>query len=141
MIDLKSDTSKKDRLHTEIFDTVKAIDEKMAVEKGIIGTQYDEEGEEEKKGGLRKRRRSEEEEEEAEEEEEEEDTSVTKLDLPPRRRECQKLKDHTICLANCPERNGCFLRQLIADSLHRLIIPQQKRRLRSLIPIWTPRRR
>ena len=51
----------------------------------------------------------EEEEEEEAEEEEEEDTSVTKLDLPPGRRECQKLKEHTICLANCPERNGCFL--------------------------------
>ena len=105
LIDLKSDTPEKDRLHTEIFDTVKTIDEKMTVEKGIIGTQYEEE--EEERGGLRKRR-SEEEEEEAEEEEEEEDTSVTKLDLPPGRRECQKLKEHMICLANCPERNGCF---------------------------------
>ena len=44
--------------------------------------------------------------------------------MPPGRRECQKLNEHTICLANCPGRNGCFLRQLIADSLHRLIIPQ-----------------
>ena len=77
----------------------------MTVEKGIIGTQYEEEDEEER-GGLRKRRRSEEEEEE--EEEGEADTSVTKLDLPPGRRECQKLKEHTICLANCPGRNGCF---------------------------------
>ena len=76
VIDLKSDTREKDRLHTEIFDTVKTIDEKMAVEKGSIGTQYKEEVEEEIRGGLRKRRRSEEEEEEAEEEEEEEDTSV-----------------------------------------------------------------
>ena len=64
MIDLKSDTPEKDRLHTEIFDTVKAIHEKMAVEKGISGTQYEEE--EEERGGLRKRRRSEEEEEEEE---------------------------------------------------------------------------
>ena len=55
---------------------------------------------------------------------EEEDTSVTKLDIPPGRRECQKLKEQTICLANCPERNSCFFRQLIADSLQRLIIPQ-----------------
>ena len=55
------------------------MDEKIAVEKGIIGTQYEEE--EEERGGLRKRRRSEEEKET--EEEEEEDTSVTKLDLPP----------------------------------------------------------
>ena len=87
VIDLKSDTPEKDRLHTEIFDAVKTIDEKMAVEKGIIGTQYEEE---EERGGLRKRRRSEDEEEEAEEEEEEEeeDTSVTKLDLPPGRPEC-----------------------------------------------------
>ena len=37
----------------EIFDTVKSIDEKMAVEKGIIGTQYEEE-EEDERGGLRK---------------------------------------------------------------------------------------
>ena len=78
----------------------------MTVEKGIIGTQYEEEEEEER--GLRRRSEEEEEEEEA-------DTSVTKLDLPPGRRECQKLKEHTICLANCPGRNGCFLRQLIAE--------------------------
>ena len=39
VIDLKSDTPEIDRLHSEIFDTVKTIDEKMAVEKGIIGTQ------------------------------------------------------------------------------------------------------
>ena len=115
VIDLKSDTPEKDRLHSEIFDTAKTMDEKMTVEKGIIGTQYEEE-EEDESGGLR--RRSE------EEEEEEVDTSVTKLDLSPGRRECQKLKEHTICLANRPGRNGCFLRQLIADSLHRWIIPQ-----------------
>ena len=84
VIDLKSDIPQKDRLHTEIFDTVKTIDEKMAEEKGIIGTQYEEEEEEEEIEGLRKRRRSEEE-EGAAEEEEEEDTSVTKLDLPPGR--------------------------------------------------------
>ena len=54
VIDLKLDTPEKDRLHTEIFDTVKTIDEKMAVEKGIIGTHYEEE---EERGGLRKRRR------------------------------------------------------------------------------------
>ena len=110
MIDLKLDSPEKDRLHTEIFDTVKTIDEKMAVEKGIIGTQYEEEEEEEERGGLRKRRRSEEKEEEAEEEEEEEeeDSSVTKLDLPPGRRECQKLKEHTICLANCPGNKWLF---------------------------------
>ena len=77
----------------------------MAVEKGIIGTQYEEEDEE--RVELRKRRRSEEEEEEAEEEDEE-DTSVTKLELPPGRRECHRLKEHTNYLSNCPERNGCF---------------------------------
>ena len=60
MIDLKSNTFEKDRLHTEIFDTAKSMDEKMTVEKGIIGTQYEEE---EERGGLRKRRRSKEEEE------------------------------------------------------------------------------
>ena len=38
VIDLKLDAPEKDMLHTEIFDTVKTIDEKMAVEKGIIGT-------------------------------------------------------------------------------------------------------
>ena len=114
MNDLKSNTSEKDRLHTEIFDTAKTMDKKMTVEKRIIGTQYEEE-EEEERGGLRKRRRSEEE----EKEEEEADTSVTKLDLPPGRRECQKLKEHTICLANCPGRNGCVFTQLIAESLHR----------------------
>ena len=110
VIDLKSNTSEKDRLHTEIFDTAKTMDENMTVEKGIIGTKYEEEEEEEERGGFRKRRRSEEEEEEKkkEEEEEEADTSVTKLDLPPGRRECQKLKEHTICLANCPGRNDFF---------------------------------
>ena len=92
VIDLKSDIPEKDRLHTEIFDTVKTIDEKMAVEKGIIGTVYEEE-EEEERGGLRKRRRSEEEEEE--EAEEEEDTSVMRSEFPPGRRECQQLKEHT----------------------------------------------
>ena len=106
VIDLKSDTPEKDRLHTEIFDTVKTIDKKMAIEKGIIGTQYEEE--EEERGGLRKMRSEEEEEEAEEEKEEEEDTSVTKLDLPPGRQEWQKLKEHMICLAYCPERNGCF---------------------------------
>ena len=111
----------------------------MTVEKGIIGTQYEEE-EEEERGGLRKRRWSEEEEdEEKEEEEEEADTSVTQLDLPPGRRECQKLKEHTICLANCPGRNGCFLRQLIADSLHHLIIPQAEEEAEESNPDMHPK--
>ena len=51
---MKSNTSKKDRLHTEIFDTAKTMDEKMTVEKGIIGTQYEEEVEEEERGRLSK---------------------------------------------------------------------------------------
>ena len=63
---------------------------------------------------------SEEEEEEKEaEEEEEEDTSVMTSELPPGRRECQQLKEHTACLANCTNRNGCFLRQLMTDRLKR----------------------
>ena len=123
VIDLKSDTPEKDRLHTEIFDTAKTMDEKMAVEKGSIGTKYEEE-EEEERGGLRKRKRSEEEEEMEEEEAEEEDTSVMRSDLPPGRRECQKFKEHTICLVNRTGKNGCFFRQLIADRLHCWIIPQ-----------------
>ena len=105
VIDLKSDTPEKDRLHTEIFDTAKTMDEKMSEDRGSVGTKYEEE-EEERGGGLRKRRRSEEEEEE---EEEEEDTSVMRSELPPGRRECQQLKEHTVCLAST-NRNGCFLR-------------------------------
>ena len=62
VIDLKSDTPEKDRLHTEIFDTAKTMDEKMAEDRGSVGTKYEEE--EERGGGLRKRRRIEEEEEE-----------------------------------------------------------------------------
>ena len=73
---------------------------KMTVEKGIIGTQYEEE--EEERGGMRKMGRSE------EEEEAEEDTSVMRSELPPGRRECQQLKEHTTCLANRTNRNGCF---------------------------------
>ena len=111
VIDLKSDTAEKDRLHTEIFDTVKTMDEKMAEDKGSAGTQYEEE--EEERGGLRKRRRSEEEEEEAEEEEEEEEMeegnmSVIRSDLPPWRQEHHELKEHTICLANHTNSNDCF---------------------------------
>ena len=69
------------------------MDEKMTVEKGIIGTQYEEEEEEEERGGFRKRRRSKEDEEEEEREEEEEaDTSVTKLDLPPGVENARSLK-------------------------------------------------
>ena len=86
VIDLKSDAAEKDRLHTEIFDTAKTMDEKMAEDRGIFGTKYEEEEDGERGGGLRKRRRSEEEEEE---EEEEEDTSVMTSKLPPGRRECQ----------------------------------------------------
>ena len=126
VIDLKSDTAEKNRLHTKIFDTAKTMDEKMAEDRGSFGTQYEEEEEEERGGGLRKRRRSEEEEEEEEAEEEEEDTSVIRSELPPGRRECQQLKEHMICLANRTNRNGCFLRQLMTDRLKRWIIPQAK---------------
>ena len=57
VIDLKSDTPEKDRLHTEIFDTAKTMDEKMSEDRGSVGTKYEEEEEEEEKrgGGLRKR--------------------------------------------------------------------------------------
>ena len=54
---------------------------------------------------------------------EEDNASVTKLDLPPGRQEYQKLKEHTICLANHTNSNDCFLRQLIMDRLNRWIIP------------------
>ena len=67
----------------------------MSEGRGSVGTKYEEEEEEveERGGGLRKRRRS-------EEEEEEEDTAVMRSELPPGRRECQQLKEHTTCLAN-----------------------------------------
>ena len=109
MIDLKSDTPEKDRLHTEIFDMAKSIDQKMDADEESIDANYIEEEEEERGGGLRKRRRSEVEEKEEEEEEMEEgNTSVTKLDLPPGRQEHQKLKEHTICLANHTNSNDYF---------------------------------
>ena len=76
VIDLKSDTPEKDRLHTEIFDTTKTMDEKMAEDRGSVVTKYKEEEEEERGGGLWKRRRIEEEEEEDEEEMEEGNMSV-----------------------------------------------------------------
>ena len=57
LIDLKSDTPEKDRLHTEIFDTAKTMDEKMTVEKGSVGTKYEEEEEERGGGIFRKRMR------------------------------------------------------------------------------------
>ena len=108
VIDLKSDTPEKDRLHTEIFDTAKTMDEKMTAEKASVGTKNEEEEEERGGGGLRKRRRSEEEKGMEEEEAEEEDTSVMRSELPPGRRECQQLKEHTTCWANRTNRNGCF---------------------------------
>ena len=43
VIDLKSDTAEKDRLHTKIFDTAKTMDEKMAEDRGSFGTKYEEE--------------------------------------------------------------------------------------------------
>ena len=82
--------------------------EKMAEDRGSFGTQYEEEEEEKRGGELRKRRRSEEEGEEEEAEEEDEDTSVMTSELPPGRRECQQVKEHTTCLANRTNRNGCF---------------------------------
>ena len=58
VIDLKSDTAEKDRLHTEIFDTAKKMAEKMAEDRGSVGTQYEEEEEEEEdRGGLMKRKK------------------------------------------------------------------------------------
>ena len=51
LIDLKSDTPEKDRLHTEIFDTAKTMDENMTVEKGSVGTVYAEEEVERERGG------------------------------------------------------------------------------------------
>ena len=108
VIDLKSDTPEKDRLHTEIFDTAKTMDEKMTVEKASVGTKNEEEEEERGGGGLRKRRRSEEEKGMEEEEAEEEDTLVMRSELPPGRRECQQLMEHTTCWANRTNRNGCF---------------------------------
>ena len=38
VIDLKSDTREKDRLHTYIFDTAKSFNQKMAVDEGSIDT-------------------------------------------------------------------------------------------------------
>ena len=113
MIDLKSDTPEKDRLHTEIFDMTKSIDQKMDADEESIDAndiEEEEEEEEEEERGRGKRRRIEEVEEEEEEGEEMEDgnTSVTKLDLPPGRQEHQKLKEHTICLANHIDSNECF---------------------------------
>ena len=67
MIDLKSDTLEKDRLHTDIFDTLDV---------GSVSTNDDEEEEEEK--------------EDKEGEIDEEDAAVMRLDLPPGRREHQK---------------------------------------------------
>ena len=142
VIDLKSDTAEKDRLHTKIFDTAKRMDEKMAEDRGSVGTQYEEEEEEEEErgGGLRKRRRIEEEEEEEEDEEEEEEgnMSVISSDLPPGRQEHQELKEHTICLANHTNSNDCFLRQLIADNLHRWIIPQAEEEAAESYPDMDP---
>ena len=138
MIDLKSDTPEKDRLHTEIFDMAKSIDQKMDTDEESNDAN-DIEEEEERGGGLRKRRTSEEEEDEEEEEEMEEgNTSVTKLDLPPGRQEHQKLKEHTICLANHTNSNDCFLRQLIMDRLNRWIIPQAEEEAEESYPDMDP---
>ena len=143
VIDLKSDTAEKNRLHTEIFDTAKRMDEKMAEDRGSIGTQYEEEEEEERGGGLRKRRRIEEEEEEEEDEEEEEEMEegnmkVIRSDLPPGRQEHQELKEHTICLANHTNSNDCFWRQLIMERLNRWIIPQAEEEAAESYPDTDP---
>ena len=66
MIDLKSDTPEKDRLHTEIFDLAKSTDQKMDADEESIDANDIEEEEERGRG---KRRRIEEDEEEEEEEE------------------------------------------------------------------------
>ena len=143
MIDLKLDTAKKDRLHTEIFDTAKTMDEKMAEDRGSVGTQYEEEEKEERGRGLRKRRRIEEEEEEEEDEEEEEEMekgnmSVIKSDFPPGRQEHQELKEHTICLAYHSNSNDCFLRQLIMVRLNHWIIPQAEEEAAESYPDMDP---
>ena len=138
VIDLKSDTPEKDRLHTEIFDTPKPMDEKMTLEKASVGTKYEEEEEERGGGGLRKRRRSEEVEGMEEKEETEEDTSVMSSELPPGRQECQQLKEYTTCLANLTNRNGCFLRQLMTDRLKRWVIPEAKEYAEESYPDMDP---
>ena len=69
---------------------------------------------------------------------EEGNTSVTKLDLPPGRQEHQKLKEHTICLANHTNSNDCFLRQLIMDRLNRWIIPQAEEEAEESYPDMDP---
>ena len=102
MIDLKSDTPEKDRLHTERFDRAKTMGEKLIVEKGSVGTKYEEDEEERGGEGLRKRRRS-------KERRMRRRRKRWRRDLPPGRRECQKLEEHTNCLANRTNRNGCFL--------------------------------
>ena len=80
---------------------------------------------------MRKRRRS-------EKEEEEEDTSVMRSELAPGRRECQQLKEHTTCLANRTNRNGCFFRQLMTDRLKPCIIPQAKEEAEESYPDMDP---
>ena len=79
-----------------------------------------------------------EEEEEEEEEIEEGNTSVMRSDLPTGRRECQKLKEHTICLANHTNRNGCFSRQPMTDRLKRWIISQAKKYAEDIYPDLDP---
>ena len=54
VIDLKSDTSEKDRLHTEIFNMAKSIDQKMDVDEESIDAN-DTDNEEEKEDERRER--------------------------------------------------------------------------------------
>ena len=144
VIDLKSDTAEKDRLHTKIFDTAKTMDKIMSEDRGSVGTKYEEEEEEEEeRGELRKRRRIEEEGKEEDEDEEEEEMeegnmAVIRSDLPPGSQEHQELKEHTICLANHTNSNDCFLRQLIMDRLNRWIIPQAEEEAAESYPDMDP---
>ena len=125
-------------LYTEIFDMAKTIDQKMDVDEESFDAN-DIEEKEERGRRLRKRRKSKEEEEEEEEEEMKEvKTSVTKLDSPPERQEHQKLKEHTICLANHTNSNDWFFRQLIMDRLNRWIIPQAEEGAEESYPDMDP---
>ena len=63
---------------------------------------------------------------------------MMRSELPPGRRECQQLKEHTTCLANRTNRNGCFFRQLMTDRLKRWIIPQAKEEAEESYPDMDP---
>ena len=63
---------------------------------------------------------------------------MMRSDLPPGRRECQKLKEHPICSANRTIKNGCFLRQLIFDRCNRWIIPEAEEEAEESYPDMDP---